>query len=529
MRKASPAPDTSRTLPTDHPERKPPARGRRPHPRRHQIALAHRAAGSWRRAAAILHRDLRRAADLIRAAGGRGARTALAVLEALATAFDARRPADLTGSAPAVCTALGLDVCDRAAREGLARLAAVLDLVLPGDRHTDWSIPLQSAYRATASRLADHPHEDGLYVPQRLACAKRERDSRARAYRGARAPGDSSPGTQILLDFVTPAEFARSVRGPVARPVATLVITRGPTPAPSLASWIRQIHADLGRVPGWRRVAGEVRVLRRLLLRGQISVCPEPSGCATLEAVRVLAHPDSAGLGVDVALGIGATVDARMPSTRMLARLRRAGVSSPERLGRDEAMAVHRRLHARASDPCRRPSRRQRLEHALELQRLGLISAADLVDRAGVSTCPRRQTGDPIDSPRIAGVAARTYRLARATDHPRSIRDDRRPARGGGPSTPGPRPHLAGSCAGLPVEPPVPPGPPAQRDAPGPRRRASRRPAQPQPEDQAHLAPAHPAADLTRKPSCSPIPSVPTSVPSLPARRREATSPPCPR
>src|SRR5690606_1088449 len=77
--------------------------------------------------------------------GGRGAKVALAVLERLhrLVAHVADDLAAFSGTAVALCRALGLDVCDRAAREAVRRIAEHTRLVAAGSRHEHASVRIR--------------------------------------------------------------------------------------------------------------------------------------------------------------------------------------------------------------------------------------------------------------------------------------------------------------------------------------------------------------------------------------------------
>ena len=127
-----------------------------PRPRR-RIANEHLRSHIPRRMAAILHSELRAAAEQISATGGRGSSTAVRLALVLGQRVSDHDLVDLAGTAPLICRTLGLDVSDQAAREGLRRLAEHTQLVTAGSRHTPAQVRLRQIWLRGSAALEDDP------------------------------------------------------------------------------------------------------------------------------------------------------------------------------------------------------------------------------------------------------------------------------------------------------------------------------------------------------------------------------------
>lgn len=171
-------------------------------PLRRLLANVWLAAHTMRRAAGILHAELRRVANTIEAEGGRGTETALAVLERLHRLIESvvRGGCDFAGSAVALCRWLGLDVCDRAAREAVRRIAALTPILAAGSRHNPCALRLKTAFVRGRHFLEADPLWRGTAAEAVSLWLMREISRDTSPTKEARAPGDFRVGTRLDLE-----------------------------------------------------------------------------------------------------------------------------------------------------------------------------------------------------------------------------------------------------------------------------------------------------------------------------------------
>lgn len=202
-----------------------------------------------RRIAGILHAELRHAAEAIAAEGGRGSEAAVLLAEALRARVNAG-PVDLSGPAPLLSLELGLSISERAAREGVKRLAEHTRLVTAGSRHAPARIRLRTAWLRGLFELEADPlrwtSRAAYHDAVSLWCASAEtcrssRDSTAPAYI-ERARGDSSEYPDPDLDHGAEPRWI-----PDDRDLLGIPRIPGPAPTPWMVDSLRRrgVLADL--------------------------------------------------------------------------------------------------------------------------------------------------------------------------------------------------------------------------------------------------------------------------------------------